>query len=158
MIYAIAYFFIVATWLNRKDRIKYAVASSFAVIQLLNVFETFDGLDYYKTNIAANAILILLTLSLSRRNWSLNLSLVLLVSTLLNVIGMINMGTLRSERLLDLIYYSSYLTTFAELAVLVLMINGMDGYLADSSRLRGWKHSLRNLFAVSHHQLHQGKA
>ena len=157
MTWFIAYCFAVAAFINRNDSRKYLVASSFAVIHFINIFETFDGLAYYYTNIASIFTLALITLSVSRRDWALSLSLVFILSTLINVLGIINLEAWQNQGMLSALYYLSYLTTFAELVVLVMMVNGLNGYMADNTRIRNRKYSFRDLATLFNSEIHLGE-
>ena len=73
------------------------------------------------------------------------------------MLGIINHETWQSQGLLDVLYYLLYPVTIAELVVLVMMVNGLNGYMEDNIRLRNWQYSFRNLFVMLNHQLYLGK-
>ena len=90
MIYLLAGTFFLICVINLRDPIKAAVAALFFLASLLNLMPPLDGISYYLLGMVPPAIIILTSIKLSKRNWSLAVCCLMAFCILANFLGMIN--------------------------------------------------------------------
>jgi len=120
--------------LNYRDEVKAEIAALFFWLALLGEYSEFGGINFYLIGMAAPAVVILFC-NRTHRNWSLLVSLIMTSSILINFIGMLWYMGFPIHDGESLYMRATYLTTFAEIAVLLIMPSRLlDGYFTDNLR------------------------
>ena len=133
MIYIFAGIFFVLFLLNHTDSRKGPIAALFFWTNLMNCFTTFGGINFYLIGMVPPAVIILSCLQNSQRNWSMVICGIMTSCILINFLGMINFSYLDVDSGYFLYERAIYLTTIAEIAVLLVMPTRLlDGYFTDS--------------------------
>ena len=132
--------------INSNDERKADIASLFFWVNLLNCFTDFQGINFYLMAIIPTALIILVCLQNSQRNWSMVICGIMTSCIFINILGMINFSYLEIDSGFDLYERATYLTTIAEITVLLAMPTRLlDGYVTDNfKRIR--EYLSRHLF------------
>jgi len=142
MIWVISGVFVLLTFLNRRDSVKFRTSLSFAVIHLLNTVISFYGIAFYYSAIGSSIILLLYPLMSSQRNWVILLAIILTLCISVNLLGIINYELWNIKAISSFIDVSNYMTTVLEMIVLASVVNGnFNGYYTDTIKRMG-QHSV----------------
>lgn len=134
--------------LNYRDEVKSEIAALFFWVALFGHFSNFEGVNFYLMGMIPPAIVILFCLQNSHKNWSLVICGIMTSCISINFLGMINYIGFQFDRGYSLYEGATYLTTFAEIVVLLVMPSRLiDGYFTDN--LGGIRQYFAGLLSVS---------
>ena len=118
----VALLFIACVILNATNNTKAIMAAiMFAFAHIINTTVTYDGSAFYYYAGSSAMALLVYTFLVSSALWSRLLTIILLSSIFVSLLGVVNVDVWHSESLRDLIYSHTILATFLELVVLVMM-------------------------------------
>lgn len=109
--------------LNSGNHTRQRAAMAFAFIQGINVFLTNPDYFYY-FGASAGISLLVYTIYQSRQDWALLLGGIVLSSTIINLLGILNFNQWHSATIRDSIDIATIVTTIAELIILAFMSSG----------------------------------
>ena len=119
---SVALLFVACAILNiLNTNVARSAAIMFAVAHLINTRVTFGGIDFYYYAGSFAALLLVFTFLVSSALWSRLLSVILLSSIAVSLLGVVNVDVFHKEWIQSLIYSHTILATFLELVVLVMM-------------------------------------
>ena len=133
--------FIALTYHNRRDEVKFNTCLLFAIVHFFNSVTTFSGALFFYSTILASLTLLLYPSLRSQRDWAVLLSVILLSSILVDIVGII--AYKYSEFCFcEIIDFYKKISTAFELLILTAMSHGrLDAYKASDTAKRIQSHA-----------------
>ena len=117
--------FVMCAILNVSDPIKFKAAVMFTVASYLNTVVTFQEASWFYYAGAASISLLVYTFLVSGSKWSVLLTSILLCSTFVSLLGLVNFSFYHSAAFGNMVDQTVIINTGLELAVLLTMSTGI---------------------------------
>ena len=117
--------FVMCAILNINDKIKFRAAVMFCAVSYLNTVVTFQNAAWYYYAGAVAISLLVYTFLVSGSQWARLLTAILLSSTFVSLLGLVNFNVYHSAAFGNMVDLTVIVTTFLELAVLAVMSTGI---------------------------------
>ena len=117
--------FVMCAILNINDKIKFRAAVMFCAVSYLNTVVTFQNAAWYYYAGAVAISLLVYTFLVSGSKWAILLTLILLSSAIVSLLGLVNFHINHSAAFGNMVNLTVIVTTFLELAVLAVMSTGI---------------------------------
>ena len=117
--------FVMCAILNINDPVKFKAAIMFTIASYLNTIVTFQDASWFYYAGAASMSLLVYTYLVSGSKWSILLTAILLSSTLVSLLGLINFSFYHSAAIGNMVDQVVIIATGLELAVLITMSTGI---------------------------------
>ena len=150
--------FVICVILNTHDKAKFKAAIMFCAVAYLNTVVNFQNAAWFYYAGAVAVSLLVYTFLVSGAQWSILLTGILLCSTLVSLLGLINFNSYHFASVGNMVDTTVVITTFLELAVLA----GMSTRILDSdkpSSFRQFRYTvLRSISNRGYHLSHKAQA
>ena len=117
--------FVMCAILNINDKIKFRAAVMFCAVSYLNTVVTFQNAAWFYYAGAVAISLLVYTFLVSGSQWARLLTAILLSSTFVSLLGLVNFNVYHSDAFGNMVDLTVIVTTFLELAVLAVMSKGI---------------------------------